>query len=267
MVISSRENPHVQRFKKLISSAKFRREEGLFVIEGARAVADAAAENAALVTMLLTEEAAEKYGALLNFNKLTAAAGGAVYTISEQLAAQISGTERPQGVFAAVKTLDKTLSADTMDSSGKYLLLNRLQDPGNLGTILRTADAVGISGVIMTRDCCDLYNPKAVRATMGSLFRLAIFTDCDYGDALSALTGAGLVTYAAVVGADAADAAEVRDADFSRPCAVVIGNEGAGLSAEEAALCAARVTIRMNGTINSLNASAAAAIILWEMFR
>lgn len=263
-MITGKDNPTLKHYKKLSDAVKFRRAEGAFALEGVRLVRDALHMKTPLLYALATAEAMEKYAQALDFDALRKAADGRFYEISPAMAQRLSDTKNPQGVFAAAKTLDKLLSADKIDSNGKYLVLNRIQDPGNLGTMLRTCDAVGISGVILTQDCCDLYNPKTVRATMGSLFRLNLFPDCDYKQAVELLKTAGIAVYAAVPDSSAA---EIRSLDFSRPCAVVIGNEGNGLSELDANLCDKKITIAMHGNMDSLNASAAAAILLWEMFR
>ena len=156
------------------------------------------------------------------------------------------------------------MNIDDIDSNGKYLILNNLQDPGNLGTLLRTADAVGISGVILSNNCCDIYNPKVLRSAMGSIFRVKVYVENDFSKVIDMLKSKQLKTSAAVVDKDAVS---IIDADFSKGSAVVIGNEGNGLSNDDAMLCDERVTIKMHGNINSLNAAMAGGIILWEMKR
>jgi len=142
-------------------------------------------------------------------------------------------------------------------------VLNHLQDPGNVGTLLRTADAVGADGVVLTGNCCDLYNPKVVRSAMGSMGRIKIYVEDDFSRVCNTLSELGIKTLAAVI----KNGVSVTEYDFDKPCAVVIGNEGNGLSESDADMCDEKITIRMNGNIDSLNAAVAGAIILWEMFR
>lgn len=142
-------------------------------------------------------------------------------------------------------------------------MLDNLQDPGNLGTLLRTADAVGVSGVVMTDNCVDLYNPKVVRSAMGSTTRLDLFVVNNFLNVATLFDELGIVTNAAVV----RNGENITEFDFDRPCAVVIGNEGKGLPKEHSDICKNRVTISMHGNIESLNAACAGTIILWEMFR
>ena len=140
-----------------------------------------------------------------------------------------------------------------MKSGGKYLVLFGLQDPGNVGMMIRTADALGIDGVIMSGSC-DLYSPKVIRSTMGSVFRMKIAVENDSDVLFEELHSAGAVTSAAVT-----------DCSFDGTQAVFIGNEGNGLPADIAQRCRRRVIIPMHGNINSLNAAMAAGILMWEL--
>ena len=168
-----------------------------------------------------------------------------------------------QGIYMIVFKVDLPFAAEYIDKKGKYLVLDNLQDPGNLGTLLRTADAVGVSGVVMTDNCVDLYNPKVVRSAMGSTTRLDLFVVDNFLNVATLFDELGIVTNAAVV----RDGENITEFDFDRPCAVVIGNEGKGLPKEHSDICKNRVTISMHGNIESLNAACAGTIILWEMFR
>lgn len=159
---------------------------------------------------------------------------------------------------------EKALAQGDFSKGGRYLVLDNLQDPGNVGTILRTADAVGVDGVVMCNNCCELYNPKTIRSAMGSVFRLDIYSADTLYEVCGMFGKNGIKTCAAVVDSSAVS---VTECDFSGDCAVVIGNEGNGLSAEDANVCDEKITIRMQGNINSLNAAMAGGIILWEMFR
>ena len=140
--------------------------------------------------------------------------------------------------------------------------MDNVQDPNNLGAILRSAEAFGVSGVIMSDDCCDVFNPKVVRGSMGAVFRLPVLITDSLGAWFSAHPQ--INTYAAVVD----DSAQrVTDISFQAPCAVVVGNEGNGIRPETLGACKSKITIPMNGKAESLNASVAAAILIWEMVR
>lgn len=255
MLITSNENSNVKLYIKLSTSKKARDEHNQFTLEGSRLLREAVLEKSDIQVIFATESAFERDKNFLQeySDKIT--------LISEGIAKRLSNTKSDQGVFAIINKRENESLCD-QSLNGKYVVLNNIQDPGNLGTILRTADAVGISGVILSENCCDLYNPKVVRSTMGSLFRLKIFLKNDFYDVCRILKSNGVKTYAAVV---SKDAAEIRSAEFAASSAIVIGNEGNGLKSEHSALCDERVTIKMNGNIDSLNAGIAAAILMWEM--
>ena len=255
MLVTSSENSNVKLYVKLSKSKKARDEHNKFTLEGTRLLRDAVLEKSGIQTIFATESAYERDKDFLQEYS------DKVMIISEGIAKRLSNTKSDQGVFAVVnKRENRSLHNQTLN--GKLLILNNIQDPGNLGTILRTADAVGMSGVILSENCCDLYNPKVVRSTMGSLFRLNIYIENDFCDVCRILKYQGVKTYAAVV---SKQACEIRSAEFTASSAIVIGNEGNGLKDEHSALCDELVTIKMNGKIDSLNAGIAAAILMWEM--
>ncbi len=255
MLITSNENSNIKLYVNLSASKKARDEHNLFTLEGSRLIKDAVLEKSDINTIFATESALERDKDFLREY------ADRILLISDGIAKRLSNTKSNQGVFAIVnKTENKSLCSQNL--KGKYVVLNNIQDPGNLGTILRTADAVGISGVILCENCCDLYNPKVVRSTMGSLFRLNIYTESDFCDVCRILKSQGIKTYAAVV---SKQAGEIRSVEFAENSAIVIGNEGNGLRNEHINLCDECVTIGMNGNINSLNAGIAAAILMWEM--
>lgn len=254
-LITSRDNPNIRLYKKLVSGKKYRRETGMFPLEGIRLIADAVKENAELHSVFVTESCADrlsKQGEALDFPS--------TFLISEELAAHMADTDNSQGIFAVCRNVKRPSAADIIKSGGRYILLHRLQDPGNLGTVIRTADAVGLDGVFLA-ECCELYNPKTVRATMGSLFRVNV-SEAALEEVFPLFERLGVPTFAAVVDGDAVS---LTDCDFSRGGAVLIGNEGSGLPDEVSGLCGTKMTIKMNGNINSLNAAMAAGIIMWEL--
>ena len=257
LTLTSKDNPQIKNVIKLQKSARFRRQSGLFVAEGLRVCEDAMRSGAELEALYLTEQALEKSRKICE--KLIDYAGK-TFLLSAALFAHISDTQTPQGVLAVIKTLDKNAHFDTIKNGGKFLALDNVQDPNNLGTILRSAEAFGVSGVVMSADCCDVLNPKVVRGSMGAVFRLPILSVDSLPEWMAQVPQ--LHTYAAVV--DAA-AQKVTETVFEEPCAVVIGNEGNGIRPETVRACRHRITIPMNGKAESLNASVAAAILIWEM--
>ena len=257
--LSSKDNAVIKNAAKLMKSAKHRRREGLFIAEGLRVCMDAVRSGAEIKALFITEQALEKNPA--EADALQTAAEKA-YLLSPALFAHISDTQTPQGVLCVIKTLDKTAEFDTIKIGGKFLALDNVQDPNNLGAVLRSAEAFGVSGVILSGDCCDVFNPKVVRGSMGAVFRLPVL----HVESLETFFAQNpqLNTYAAVVHASAE---KVTDISFCEPCAVVIGNEGNGLKPETVAACKHSITIPMNGKAESLNASVAAAILIWEMVK
>ncbi len=260
-IISSKDNVNIKLYQKLGSNKKYRKEYGMFILEGIRLCLDAINENAVLHCVFVTVTAEKKYSEAVNF--LRDKAAERLLVISDELGERLADTSGTQGVFAICKILDKRNLNGTICSSGKYIVLNNLQDPGNVGTIIRTADAVGISGVILC-DCCDIYSPKVIRSTMGSLFRLAIIDGYTVDEVFDELNCKNIATFAAVIDTDAIS---LTDCDFSNGAAVVIGNEGSGLAQGVVNLCENKLTIKMQGNVNSLNAAMATSIIMWEMMR
>lgn len=260
-IITSKENRLIKYVAKLISSKSFRLQEQLFVIEGARLCEDAANGNVQAKYCFYTAQALEKYPAQVQASIRCAQAA---YEISQPIAQKISDTKTPQGVCLVCSMLDKQVFLDKIKSTGHYLLLDGLQDPGNIGTILRTADAFGLDGVILTENCPDLYSPKVIRSTMGAFFRQPVFLAGDTVSCIRLLKQAGQRVYASILDDRATG---LMQTDFSGGCTVVIGNEGNGISAEVVQECTNQVYIEMTGQAESLNAAVAASIFMWEMRR
>lgn len=254
-LITSKDNPAVKLVKKLIRSKKERAARKEFVLEGVRLVMDAIGTGADIRRIFVTQSALEKYAGKLPQGNVT--------LISDKIGEIISDTESTQGIFAVCGFVSESGVLPELRKNGKYAVLSGLQDPGNAGMIIRTADALGLDGVIFSGSC-DIYNPKTVRSTMGSLFRVPVYSDISGDDVFTALEKAGLSSFAAVVSTDAQD---VKTVDFSEGGAVFIGNEGNGLATETVERCNNSITIRMNGNIESLNAAMAAGIIMWELTR
>lgn len=254
-LITSKDNPSIKLYRKLSESKKARKENNLFVLEGARLCFDSSTFPT-IKLLIITKTAYEK-----NREKILIS-DDKIMIISDELGNKLSDTVNTQGVFAICEIPTKTELSDFVKCGGKYIVLNSLQDPLNIGTIIRTADALGIDGVILC-GCCDLYNPKVIRGTMGSIFRINTI-ETNFQALVSELGLKKITSFAAVVDKTAQS---LVDCNFSGGCAVVIGNEGNGLSESDIELCNKKFTIRMHGSIESFNASTAATIILWEMSR
>lgn len=267
MYILSKDNSNIKLYRKLSADKKARNKMGLFVVEGMRICVDTVREslegNVSVKALFYTKDSVEKYADSLPVELFDRLSDDVKFEISAELADKMSSESSNQGAFIIAEKTDKKLSAETLETNGKYLVLDFVQDPGNLGTLIRTADAVGLDGIVLTNNCCDLYNPKVVRSTMGSMPRMNIFIENDFSEVVRVFGECGIRLAASVVG----EGISVTDYDFSGGCAVVIGNEGNGLSQEDISLCTDMITIRMNGNINSLNAASAGTIMLWEMTR
>ncbi len=261
MTVTSKDNRWVKEWRGLSDSAKKRRESGLFAMEGARLCGDALRSGVEIRAVLYTAAALAIYAPVVE--PLIAAADTAV-EISPELSRYMGDTANPQGVFCIAKTLDNSLIIDKINIIGIYSALEDIQDPGNLGTIIRTAEALGLSGLILSDGCCDIYNPKVLRSSMGGVFRMPLLITGDMVATVTALQEKGLTVCACVVDADATPITQV---SLGAGSVALIGNEGNGLRPETVAACAHRVTIPMTGRAESLNASMAAGIILWEMTR
>ena len=261
MTVSSRDNHMVKEWRELCRSARHRRETGLFAIEGVRLCADALASGLALQTVLYTAAARQTYARQVE--PLLASAAQTA-EIPPELSAYMADTASPQGVFCIVKFLDNPLTLDKIVTMGRYGVLEEIQDPTNLGTVIRTAEALGLDGLILSSGCCDVYNPKVLRGSMGGVFRLPIMTVDDLPTAITSLQDKGMTAFACVVDPDADP---VHTAGMGAGSLCVIGNEGNGLRSGTVAVCKRRVTIRMAGRAESLNASMAAGIVMWEMTR
>lgn len=243
MDIQSRKNEKVVHFKKLASHSDFRRETGEYLCDGEKLFVEAVKWHADIRDVMV-------YGAL----PCPAPEGARVYSVTREVIEAASPLRTPQNVVFSVGIPRRH---DEWELGGTVILEN-MQDPGNLGTILRTANAFGIKNVILTGDCADIYNPKTVRASMGAVFRQRV-TEAT----LSELEGLAAKTpiYAAALRQDAKD---VREVDLFG-AAVAVGNEGSGITRELLEICAGSVIIPMRPECESLNAAAAAAVIMWEM--
>lgn len=249
-VITSRTNPLLTRVRKLNSRRSFRWKEGAFAAEGPK----------------LLKEALRWGGGL----EVVIAASGVplpelpvpvrVVEVSDSLLDSIADTESPQGIVFICKGTN--LEIPDHFTGRRYLLLDGVQDPGNVGTIWRTADAFGADGLILCNSCADPWSPKTVRATMGAVFRLPAY-ESTLEHAAERLMQAGIPLYATALQADTLDVRAVS----MKSAAVIIGSEGRGVSPQALELCRQTIKIPMRDRCESLNAATAAAVVLWEMVR
>ncbi len=261
MEITSRDNRLIKEYRRLSKEAHFRRESGRFVVEGARLCADAAQTGIRLPIAFLTARARAQYP---DYTATVIQAADSVYEISEELSRRLTDTHTPQGIFCIAVQPSLPDSVESLPRHGRFAALERVQDPGNMGTIIRTAEAFGLSGLLLSDGCCDPYSPKVLRAGMGGTFRLPLYRAGELSQTLPQLSRKGMTAVACVVDADALP---IQDGGLGEGVIPVIGNEGNGLQPQTVAACARHVTIPMAGRAESLNASMAAGIVFWEMVR
>lgn len=254
--ISSKENSLIKCVSALVSSSKSRRENGMFVLEGLRLCMDALENGIRFDRLIITETAAKKYGESIEKFKENAAEG---YIIPDSLFKKISDTETPQGICAVCKTVLK--DKNQISPNGRYLGLENIADPSNLGAAARTAEALGADGIILSMGGCDPYSPKVLRASMGTVLRLPLFIIEDFA---AFLKETKLKSFACVVDKDAK---HINEVEFENGSVVIIGNEANGITEETKEIANNLVTIPMKGRAESLNAAAAAAIAVWEMVK
>ena len=284
-----------QRVKEVanLKQKKYRTESGTFFAEGLRAVEEAV-QYADVTELFYTEAEAGRLDEVLkaagnvpadtkeksenkknanNNNAGTAkkrneaANGIRMYQVDEKVMAKLSDTKAPQGVLAVIRTPEQNLRqlrpGTASDNNAPVIILDRVQDPGNLGTIIRTADAVGALGLILLEGCVDAYSPKVVRASMGSLFHLPVVQDVTAEEALTWCYRTGYEPAATAL----KNAQNVYKADISKKMAFLFGNEANGVAEELQAAAETRLFIPMAGLAESMNVAMAAGIILFEGLR
>ena len=257
--ITSRQNKTARQAAALLGSGEERRRRGEFLCEGARLCEDAARSGVEIARCFVTRQALEKYARYL---EPVLERSQESFLVADHVAALLSDTRHPQGVFCQCRW-PGNLGASL--PGGSCAVLEGVQDPGNLGGVLRTAEALGVGWVALLGDCCDPLSPKALRASMGAAFRVGICQERSPQALCARLGQAGFTLLASVPDRSAQPVTQV---DFSQgKFALFIGNEGNGLAPQTIALCHRRVTIPMGGRAESLNATAAATILLWELCR
>lgn len=256
-MISSTSNQQIRTIVQLNKKARARRELRAFVVEGIKMFAETPGEL--LERVYVSEHFAEK-----EENRVLLEESGADYeTVSERVFAHASDTDTPQGILAVVRMPEYTFSDLLRGERSRLLVLEDIQDPGNLGTMFRTAEGAGMSGVIMSGNTVDLFSPKTVRATMGSIYRMPFFVSKDLKGTLRELSRAGVHSYAAHLKGKC----WYDEPDYTKPSAFLIGNEGNGLRDGTAACADTYVRIPMEGQLESLNAGVAAGIFMYEAYR
>ena len=258
--ITSVQNGKIKQMSKLVSSSKERKKTGEFVIEGARLCRDAVLSGVEIVEAYFTSDALLKYSEDAEFISSKAEFS---FEISDEVAKKLQDTESTQGVFVRCRNTKNEISLSDFKADGKYVVLENVQDPSNLGAISRTAEALGIDGAVLI-SCCDVFNPKALRSSMGSLFRLPFVRISSVDELFAFAEDNGMKTVATVVDSSAD---KINKADLSGGVFLIIGNEGNGIQKTTAERSDLRVTIPMKGRAESLNAAMASCIAMWEVLK
>ncbi len=251
-------NPTVKYLRSL-RDKKYRKREGKFLAEGLRLLTDAR-ETGQLPEMLVMATGRDPHPLLDALEADVERAGGEIVETSADILSKITGKENPQAVAGVFAEFDTSLAALDRSAAPIWLVAQALRDPGNLGTMLRTGDAVGAGGLILIDDSADPFSVEAVRASMGAIFtqRVATATWAEFLPWLRSGDGQ-------LVAASLRDALPYREAPYSAPCFIMVGNESRGLPEEYEAECDLRVTMPMRGRADSLNAAVAGAVLAYEV--
>ena len=253
--IESKDNNLFKHIKKL-KERKFRDKEGLFILEGLRLIDEAIKAKVEFEYIVISKDFEEKFQEFLIRNSCL---NNKVSILSNNLFGQIAATENPQGIIAVVK---KKYYENNMNGEF-YLICDKVQDPGNLGTIIRTSHAAGVDGIILTKGTVDIYNDKTIRSTMGSIFYIPIFYDDENYSIIKSLKQDGFN----LIATSLAESKNFFEEDLKGKTILAVGNEGNGISRELFELADKKVKIPMPGGAESLNVSIATSIILYEKVR
>lgn len=258
-MITSTSNGRIKRLVNLKKKRKNREEEKVFLVEGIRMFREVPAKK--LREVYVSEAFYQKEKQAVD--EAVQNSGAAFEMLSDTVFSHVSDTKTPQGVLCVVEQMLHPAEEVLQAENPHLLVLDNLQDPGNLGTIVRTAEGAGVTGIVMSADCVDIYNPKVIRSTMGSVYRMPFCYVEDLEAMIAEMKERGILTYAAHL----SESVDYDRADYRKPCAFLIGNEGNGLREEIADAADQYIKIPMCGQVESLNAAIAAAVLMFEVRR
>lgn len=258
-MITSGANPRVKQIVQWQTKAKERRKDGVFLAEGIKMFEEAPIDW--IREVYVSEEAYEKIKEMPTIQEKLEQVG--YETVSSEVFAKMSDTQTPQGVLTVLKRPNHRLEDLLNQPNPLLVVLENLQDPGNLGTIIRTGEGAGVTGVIMSEGTVDIFNPKTIRSTMGSVYRVPFVYVTDMSEMMKELREKGIHTYAAHLKGDT----YYDSFSFKEPTAFLIGNEGNGLSKELADRADSYLKIPMEGQVESLNAAIATSLLMYEAHR
>ncbi len=258
--ITSVKNPLIKEIKSLYRK-KERKKAGLFIVEGIKIIEEMIDRDYSFKNIIYTDSLLDSKEGKTVFSSLENE--GRLINVSESVFKEISDTENPQGILGLAYINTHNIEELDIDRNRFLLYLDGVQDPGNMGTIIRTADAFNIDGIILRDGCVDPYNPKVVRATMGSIFRVPIYFESSGIEEIENLKSLGMKIYSTSL----EDSLDINKVNFKANSIVVIGNESKGVSREIYDLSDSLIKIPMPGDSESLNAGVAASIIMYEAMK
>ncbi len=259
-VIESTSNPQMKKIQKLKKSAKFRRQEKCFIAEGFKMVEEAIRYERATI-VYVSEDAKEEWERRIADLKM--AKEIRTEEVSATVFRQISDTETPQGVMALVKMPEYERGMLLQSPEASLICLEDVQDPGNLGTIMRTAEGAGMTAVVMTKGCVDLFNPKVVRSTMGAMFRMPFYIVDSMTEEVTSLREQGFTIYSSQLDGSR----NFTECTYEGKVGLLVGNEANGIRPETSACANEKIHIPMEGEVESLNAAVSAALLMYEVHR
>ena len=254
-MITSTSNPQVKRLLQLQKKSKARNEEKVFLVEGLRMFSEVPKERVEKV--YISESLYNRKKLVQDLHDFD------VEILSDSVFSRVSDTKTPQGILCIVRQKTYDLEKIFKINNPHFIILDNLQDPGNLGTIVRTAEGAGVDAVFLSKESVDIYNPKTIRSTMGSIYRMPVIYVEDLLKLLKTLKNQGILSYAAHLEGERSYDLE----NYKTGTAILIGNEGNGLREEVANAADIRVKIPMQGQVESLNAAVAATVFMFEVAR
>lgn len=255
-MISSTGNSQIKNLSKLLKSSKARKEQGVFIVEGIKMFLEA--KKLSLVEKVyLSEELYKEWNQNIDLGDIP------FEVVENKVFKEISDTITPQGIIAVVR-MNKYYLEDLLEKKAlRLIFLENIRDPGNLGTIVRTAEGAGMTAIVLSKESVDIYNPKVVRSTMGSIFRMPFLYVEDFLAAMKLAQTAGVKLYATHLKGKAF----YDEVEYGEKSGIIIGNEAKGISDEAAEQADIYVKIPMSGKVESLNAAVAASIMMYEIYR
>lgn len=263
-MISSTSNPKMKELSALLKKSKERRTNQAFVVEGTKMVAEAPRNWLKKVYISDAYENNPEHRTFLDgFYEDAQQFGFSMEVVADAVFKSVSDTQTPQGILAVVSMPEYSFSQLLNGERTQLLILESIQDPGNLGTMLRTGEGAGITGVIMNKTTVDLFHPKTIRSTMGSIYRMPFMVTENLQETLEELKRKKVTLYAAHLKGEHS----YEEEDYTDACGFLIGNEGNGLSEEIASCADTYIKIPMEGQVESLNAAISATVLMYEANR